>query len=64
MSSIRHTAPPDAERRIWQWAELTSLSLELMEAAIRREHPDLSDEEIHTKMVERLRAYRALRMPA
>ncbi|MEW6683953.1 MAG: hypothetical protein AB1451_13715 [Nitrospirota bacterium] len=64
MSDVRHIPPPDAERRIWQWAELTSLSLELMEAAIRREHPALSDEEIRTKMVERLRAYRALRKPA
>lgn len=57
------TPPIDAERRVKQWAELTSLSLSLMEGGLRATAPGLSDEAIHAKLVDRLREARALRWP-
>ncbi|MEO5656642.1 MAG: hypothetical protein ABIO65_13195 [Nitrospiria bacterium] len=57
------TPPIDAERRLRQWAELTSLSLSLLEGGLRATYPGLSDEAIHAKLIDRLFQARALRWP-
>jgi hypothetical protein len=52
----------EAEARLRQWAEVTSLSLALLEAVITREHPSLSETELRQKLIERLEEFRRLRV--
>ncbi|MEW6324618.1 MAG: hypothetical protein AB1515_04460 [Nitrospirota bacterium] len=52
----------EAEARLRQWAELTSLSLALLEAAIKQECPGLSELELRDKLIERLETFRRLRV--
>ena len=52
----------EAEARLRQWAEVTALSLELLEASIKREFPSLSDSELRQKLIERLGTFRRLRV--
>ena len=58
-----NTAGIDAHERLQNWAEVTALSLRLLEASIQKEFPDLSPEKIHTKLIERLHASRQLKLP-
>ena len=51
----------DVHKRLQKWAEVTALSLRLLEASIQKEFPGLSPEEIHTKLTERLHASRRLK---
>jgi len=51
----------DAEARVLQWAEITALSLALLEAAIKRECPSLSEDELRRKLIERLDEFRRLK---
>jgi hypothetical protein len=55
--------PTDAEveARLRQWAEITALSLKLLEASIKWEFPNLSESEVRDKMVERLDTFRRLK---
>jgi hypothetical protein len=52
----------DAEARVRQWSEITSLSLALLEAAITREFPALSEDELRQKLIERLDTFRRFRV--
>ena len=38
--------PAEIEKRIRSWAEVTSLCLELKYAAMRKRHPELSEDDI------------------
>jgi len=60
----RPLIPTDAEveARLRQWSEATALSLALLEAAIRREHPGLSEAELRDRLIERLDTFRRLRV--
>ena len=51
----------DVHERLQKWAEVTALSLRLLEASIQKEFPDLSPDEIHIKLIERLHASRRLK---
>jgi len=51
----------EVEVRLRQWSEVTALSLELLEAAIKREFPFLSQAELRHKLIERLDTFRRLR---
>ena len=42
----REINPAEIEKRIRMWAEVTTLSLELKYAAMRKRHPELSEDEI------------------
>jgi len=52
----------DLQDRLKKWAEATALSLELLEAAIRKDFPDLSEEELRLKVIERLNTFRRIRI--
>jgi hypothetical protein len=52
----------EAEARLRQWSEATALSLALLEGAIKREFPSLSEGELRRKLIERLDAFRRLRV--
>jgi hypothetical protein len=52
----------EVEARLRQWSEVTALSLELLEASIKREHPSLSEDELRQKLIERLDAFRRARV--
>lgn len=65
--SVAYPCPPltetEVRHRLWQWAEVTALSLSLMESAIRFEFPHLSDAELRAKFNERLALHRERRLP-
>lgn len=52
----------DLQDRLKKWAEATALSLELLEAALKKEFPDLSEEGLRLKVVERLNTFRRVRL--
>ena len=47
--------------RLVKWSEVTALSLQLIEASIRKDYPDLSDEDLNLKLIERLETFRRAR---
>lgn len=55
--------PLDFQRRLEKWAEVTSLSLRLLEASLKKEFPDLSPGEIHNKMMKSLHTWRHINLP-
>lgn len=50
----------DVQGRLKKWPEATALSLELLEASLKKDFPDLSEEELRLKVIERLNAVRRL----
>jgi hypothetical protein len=62
MASIPIMTDVEGESRLRQWAEVTALSLELLEASIKRDFPSLSEDELRQKLIERLDAFRRLRV--
>lgn len=52
----------DVQNRLKKWAEATALSLELLEASLKKDFPDLSEEELRLKVVERLNTFRRIRL--
>jgi len=51
----------DLQDRLRKWSEVTALSLELLGASLRKDFPDLSEEELRLKVIERLHTFRRLR---
>ena len=43
------------------WADVTALSLTLLEASLHMEFPSLSEESLRFKVIERLNTYRNMR---
>jgi hypothetical protein len=62
MISIPIMTAVEGEARLRQWAEVTALSLELLEASIKRDFPSLSAHELRQKLIERLDTFRRLRV--
>jgi len=54
----------DVQDRLKKWAEVTALTLELLEASIKKEFPDLSEEQLRLKVIERLNTFRQIRLSA
>ncbi|HUK57175.1 MAG TPA: hypothetical protein VLY20_11000 [Nitrospiria bacterium] len=52
----------DVQNRLKKWAEATALSLELLEASLKKDFPDLSEKELRLKVVERLNTFRRIRL--
>jgi hypothetical protein len=50
----------DLQGRLKKWAEATALSLELLEASIKKDFPNLSEEELRLKVIERLNTFRRI----
>lgn len=61
MEGVPIITAEEGEARLRQWPELTALSLELLEAAIKQEFPGLSERETRDKLIERLDAFRRAR---
>lgn len=51
----------DLQDRLRKWSEVTALSLELLEASLHKDFPELSEEELRFKVIERLHTFRRLR---
>jgi hypothetical protein len=51
----------DLQDRLRKWSEVTALSLGLLEASLRKDFPDLSEEELRLKVIERLNTFRRVR---
>jgi hypothetical protein len=51
----------NVQKRLMDWAEVTALSLMLLEASLRREFPSLSEKTLRLKVIERLNTYRNMR---
>lgn len=54
----------DVQDRLKKWAEVTALTLELLEASIKKKFPDLSEEQLRLKVIERLNTFRQIRLSA
>ena len=52
----------DVKERLEKWAEITALSIRLVEASLQKEFPGLSSEELHIKVIERLHVFRRVRL--
>jgi hypothetical protein len=61
MAGVPIITAEEVETRLRQWSEVTALSLELLEAAIKQEFPGLSEREIRGKLIERLDEFRRAR---
>ena len=48
----------EVRERLIKWSEVTALSLQLIEASVRKDFPDLSVEDVHLKVIERLETFR------
>ena len=48
----------DVQERLKKWSQITALSLDLLEASIRRKHPDLSKSDLRQKVIDRLNLFR------
>ena len=44
---MRYLSASEIEKRLNAWADVTMLSLELKRAAMRKRHPELSEDEIN-----------------
>jgi hypothetical protein len=49
--------------RLEKWAEVTALSLRLLEASLQKEFPNLSSQDLHLKVIGRLHAARQAKLP-
>lgn len=61
MAGVPIITADEVDARLRQWSELTALSLELLEAAIKQEFPGLSERETRDKLIERLNEFRRAR---
>ena len=52
----------EVQDRLKKWAEVTALTLGLLEASFKKDFPDLSEEELHLKVIERLNTFRRIRL--
>ena len=52
----------EVQERLKKWAEVTALCLGLLEASFKKDFPDLSEEELRLKVVERLNTFRHIRL--
>jgi hypothetical protein len=53
----------DLHERLEKWADVTALSLRLMEASLQIKFPALSSEELRLKVIEQLQAFRFAKLP-
>jgi len=51
----------DVQDRLKKWAEVTALTLDLLEASLKKQFPNLSEEELRRKLIDRLNAFRQIR---
>lgn len=54
----------DLHERLKKWADVTALSLRLMEASLQIKFPALSSEELRLKVIEQLHVFRFAKLPA
>jgi len=52
----------DLQDCLRKWSEVTALSLGLLEAALQKDFPDLTGEDLRQKVIERLNTHRSLRL--
>ena len=53
----------NVQESLKKWAEVTALSLRLLEASLQKEFPELSSQELRVKMIERLNIARQAKLP-
>ena len=52
----------NVQENLMKWAEVTALSIRLIEASLHQEFPTLSSELLRQKLIERLHVFRAAKL--
>jgi len=52
----------DVQDRLKKWAEVTALTLDLVEASLKKQFPNLSEEELRRNLIDRPNAFRQIRL--
>lgn len=51
----------EVRERLVKWSEVTALSLQLIEASVRKDYPNLTEGDLRSKVIDRLEKFRRVR---